>query len=288
MREYAENGLTLRWAEACLPGLRPGLQRAIVELPPAHPANGLRALYALDGGAEREVRGIPLGQDPVSGAQRFALDLPLPPAGSLLTWRPVGACSGREADPRRGAPPAPVAPAFAQPPGAPTPIASPDARFRFDTEFLARVTAPLDRHPTVVGETPDGLRIIYSLGEGATLRGPRLNGSITHVGGDWMLVRRDGIGISDIRVLIRTTDGAVITGEYGGVVDFGPDGYARMAAGGGPAQATVQQVPRYVTAAAPYLWLNRLQCVAVGRVTLATLLVEYDLYGLRSRAAVAA
>ena len=43
--------------------------------------------------------------------------------------------------------------------------------------------------------------------------------------------------------------------------------------------------PRYVTAAPQLRWLNRLQCVGLGRVTLATLIVEYDLYAMRSRAA---
>ena len=33
-------------------------------------------------------------------------------------------------------------------------------------------------------------------------------------------------------------------------------------------------------------WLNEVQCVGLGRVTMATLLVEYDLYAMRSFAAV--
>ncbi len=53
-----------------------------------------------------------------------------------------------------------------------------------------------------------------------------------------MLVRRDGIGLSQFRVLIRTVDGALVIGEYGGVVDFGPEGYQALAAGTGPDAAT--------------------------------------------------
>ena len=128
------------------------------------------------------------------------------------------------------------------------------------------------------------IKILF-LGKGGTVRGSRLNGEIEHAGGDWMLVRRDGIGLSEIQVLIRTPDGAVAMGEYGGVVDFGADGYAALAAGRGPERAAVQLTPRYVTAAPQLRWLNRLQCLGLGRVTLATLIVEYDLYAMRSRAA---
>lgn len=272
MAEHAENGLTLRWAEALIAGPLPGTRRAIVEMLPAHPANMVHALFSLDGGPEQVLRGFLLGRDPRSGAQRFALDLPVPLPGSTLSWRPVGRCAGREADPGsvgRAAPPAP----------------EPAARFPYEMEFLGRVVAHLDQNPFTVGETPDGLRIVFPFGVGGTVRGPRLNGTISHRGGEWLLVRRDGIGISDIKVLIRTEDDGIILGEYGGVVDFGADGYAKLLAGSGPSQASVQLAPRYVTSAPACRWINRLQCIGLGRVTMATLLVEYDLYAMRSRAA---
>jgi hypothetical protein len=43
--------------------------------------------------------------------------------------------------------------------------------------------------------------------------------------------------------------------------------------------------PRFVTSSASLNWLNGLQCIGLGRVTLATLLVEYDVYAMRSLAA---
>ncbi|TCZ63185.1 DUF3237 domain-containing protein [Roseicella aquatilis] len=272
MPEHAENGLLLRWAEALLAGPLPGRRRAIVEMLPAHPANRVQALFRLDGGPEQALRGFLLGRDPRSGAQRFALDLPAPPPGGTLSWRPVGRCAGREADPGRAAEAAPPAP-------------TPAERFPYAMEFLGRVTAHLDQNPFAVGETPDGLRIVFPLGVGGTVRGPRLNGTISHAGGDWMLVRRDGVGISDINVLVRTDGGDIILGEYGGVVDFGADGYAQLVAGTGPRQAAVQLAPRWVTSASASRWINRLQCIGLGRVTMATLVVEYDLYAMRSRAA---
>ena len=62
-----------------------------------------------------------------------------------------------------------------------------------------------------------------------------------------MLVRPDGVGLSEVRVLIRADNGAIVMGEYGGVVDFGADGYEALAKGRGPARAAVQLAPRYLT-----------------------------------------
>ena len=152
-------------------------------------------------------------------------------------------------------------------------------------ELLTRVTAPLVRPPVVIGETAEGLRITFQLAKGATVRGPRLNGSILHSGGDWMLVRRDGVGLSEARIVIQTDHGGLVMGEYGGVVDFGLDGHELLMTGRGPKEASVQMTPRFVTSQASLDWLNRLQCIALGRVTMSTLLVEYDVYSMRARAA---
>ena len=112
-------------------------------------------------------------------------------------------------------------------------------RFPYDLTFLARVTAPLDQNPYAIGMTPDGLRIVFPLGDGD--RGPHFNGKIDHVGGDWMRVRDDGIGVTDIHALIRTDDGATILSEYSGFVYFGPDG--QKAAGRRQPAATGQPGP---------------------------------------------
>lgn len=289
MAEYSENGLTLRWeAPDFVSGGPYGSgARVVVAVRPAHPANVVRAVYTVDDGAPRSALGfrLPAPLRP-GGEELFAVDLPRSPGGARLAFVPMLSRLGREADPRRGGfPLAPIVqPPAAAPPeeGAPQPASRP---FDFSMELLGRVTARLENPPVPVGETIDGLHIVFPLASGGTVTGPRLNGRIEHAGGDWMLVRRDGIGISEIRVLIETRDGAVAVGSYGGVVDFGEDGYARMAAGRGPERASVQLAPRYVTSAPELLWLNRLQCIGLGRVTLATKIVEYDLYATRSLAA---
>ena len=72
-------------------------------------------------------------------------------------------------------------------------------------------------------------------------------------------------------------------GEYGGIVDFGADGY-RSARRPWPCAGAVRLAPHYLTAdASPTL----AQSPAVHRRRSrhhGTLLVEYDLYAMRSRA----
>jgi hypothetical protein len=137
--------------------------------------------------------------------------------------------------------------------------------------------------PDPVGETPDGLRMKFLLGSGGYVHGPALTGEIVPVGGDWMRIRPDGVGIAEIHALIKPVGGGIILTEYSGIVDFGPDGYRLLASGGGPKRAALRFAPRYLTASPSFSWINRLQCLGVGEVNLERYVVEYDLYAFRSK-----
>jgi len=100
------------------------------------------------------------------------------------------------------------------------------------------------------------------------------------VGGDWLLIRTDGIGIVDVRLTLKTDDDALIYMAYTGVLDLGPDGYSRFLAGEMPATFPVRTAPRFHTGSSDYLWLNRLQCIGVGQADLTTACVTYDVYSL--------
>jgi hypothetical protein len=288
MTEYSERGLTVRWdaPDLVLSERQPPGSLVIVAARPAHPSNVVTALYTVNGGVARIARGRRLAAAPRSnGEELFAIELPPRANSGRVAFVPILSCEGRQADPRRGGIPLTtlVQPATALGAAGITIPQSTPRPFGYTMELLARVTVQLEKPPQVVGETPDGLHIVFPMGKGGTVSGPRLNGEIEHAGGDWIFVRRDGIGLSEIRVLLRTPDGAVAIGEYGGVVDFGADGYAALAAGRGPERAAVQLTPRFLTAAPQLQWLNRLQCMGLGRVTLATLTVEYDLYAFGSK-----
>jgi Protein of unknown function (DUF3237) len=289
MTNYSEKGLSLRWdAPDLVPsGWQGPGPRIVVAARPPHPSNVVTVVYTVNGGATCVARGYRMQLAPrPDGEEWFAVHLPPQADCAVMAFVPILSCSGREADPRRGGysltqvmePPVPAALRIADPP---RPAGQPLA---YAMELLTRITAPLVRPPVVIGETAEGLRIAFQLAKGATARGPRLNGSILH-SGDWMLVRRDGIGLPGARIIIETDQGGLIMGEYGGVVDFGLDGHELLMTGRGPKEAAVQMTPRFVTSEASLDWLNRLQCIAVGRVTMSTLLVEYDVYSVRSRAA---
>lgn len=154
--------------------------------------------------------------------------------------------------------------------------------FDYTLEHICSYTATLRQPFEVIGPTPTGLRInAYVTGGEAT--GPRIRGRVLSVGGDWLTVRPDGVGLLDVRATMETHDGALIFAEYSGVMDLGEHGHGRALAGDLPARAAIQAVPRFLTAHPAYLWLNRLQCVSVGEADLATSTVSYDTYAVRSR-----
>jgi hypothetical protein len=297
MAQYSENGLTLRWDAPDLVASesQPLGHRVIVAARPPHPSNVVTALYTIDGGAARVVRGYRLGAPLRLGEEElFALDLPLQTDAGRIAFVPILSCSGRQADPRRGGfSPTPLSASPLHPaalgavegglPRGGHVAPSHPARFAFEPEFLFRATAPVSCDPDPVGETPDGLRMKFLLGSGGYVQGPALTGEIVPVGGDWMRIRPDGVGIAEIHALIKPVGGGIILTEYSGVVDFGPDGYRLLASGGGPKRAALRFAPRYLTASPSFSWINRLQCLGVGEVNLERYVVEYDLYAFRSK-----
>lgn len=273
MAEFSHQGLNLFWADP----LDQLGRRVEVLAGPASPANMLRLVCRVGDGPEQAVQAWPVGVDPESGMQVFAADLPESTLGQAVNWRPVLQNGIKRADP--GVHALPVAAAVPAPPKGPE-----KAPFAVDATFVARVTVPLAKPPITVGDTPDGLRIIYPLGPGGTVKGPHIDGTVEHLGGDWMRVRDDGVGIVGVRALVTTSDGAKLIAEYSGVADFGPDGHSALIVGKPPDQVPIQLTPRFLTSDAKWSWVNRLQCIGIGHVTMSSLLVEYDLYALGLKA----
>ncbi len=116
---------------------------------------------------------------------------------------------------------------------------------------------------------------------GGEVTGPRLQGRVRAVGGDWLTIRRDGVGILDVRATIETHDGALIYVAYSGVGDLGADGYKKFLAGDPPKVLKLRTTPRLSCAHPDYAWVNRLQYVNIGEVDFATYSVAYDMYALR-------
>ncbi len=79
----------------------------------------------------------------------------------------------------------------------------------------------------VIGPLPEGIRVNFYV-TGGEVEGPMVKGQVLPVGGDWLTIRSDGIGILDVRATFQTHDGALIYATYSGVADLGADGYQKF------------------------------------------------------------
>jgi hypothetical protein len=115
-----------------------------------------------------------------------------------------------------------------------------------------------------VGPTPHGTRTIASIG-GGTFEGERLRGTVVD-GGDWTLLRSDGVLELDLRVTLRTDDGALIRLASFGLRHGPPEVLAALARGEtvDPASYYFRTTPHFETSAPRYLFLNRILAVASG------------------------
>jgi hypothetical protein len=157
-------------------------------------------------------------------------------------------------------------------------VVSAQSRWAWDARFLGSFRALFRKE--LVGETPDGLRINWLVTEGA-LAGPGLDAVVLPGAVDWMRIRRDGIGIVNVHACLETRDHVRIYCTYGGIVDLGPDGYARVLHDDCDQLAPVVVTPTCSTADPRLEWLNRAQCIGVGRVDVRALRIEFDLYLLK-------
>jgi hypothetical protein len=136
--------------------------------------------------------------------------------------------------------------------------------------------------PEVIGPGPEGIRTNFYV-TGGEVSGAKVQGKFRPVGGDWLTVRNDGVGILDVRATIETHDGALIYAAYSGVGDLGEDGYGKFLKGELPKTVPLRIVPRFQTAHPAYTWLNRLQCLGIGEVNLEKSAVHYDVYAVREK-----
>jgi hypothetical protein len=133
-----------------------------------------------------------------------------------------------------------------------------------ETEFLLRVTLEVPRIADL-GATPYGHRRIAEVTGGA-FEGPKLKGRALGGGGDWLLMRNDGILQLDVRVTLETDDGALIYMTYAGLRHGPADVMARLNAGEAvdPSEYYFRTAPRFETASTKYAWLNGIICVGTG------------------------
>jgi hypothetical protein len=146
---------------------------------------------------------------------------------------------------------------------------------------LEHVTSVVARFgaPEVIGAVPEGYLANYYV-TGGELLGPKITGKVLPVGGDWFTVRKDGVGVLNVRLTFETDDGALIYNHYYGSSYLGPDGYKHAIEGAEPSGdgLDLRTCPRFQTAHPDYQWLNTAFFLGIGRSYIDLNTVKYDIY----------
>ena len=123
--------------------------------------------------------------------------------------------------------------------------------------------------PRLVGPGPYGNRWVFDV-KGGTFKFHEsgMTGTLRPSGGDWMLVGQDNVGRLDVRVMLETTDEALIYMQFRGVLELN-DLVAAAASGTREPEfedAYFVTQPRFETGDTRYAWLNRSVGLAEGKV----------------------
>ncbi|HEV8316129.1 MAG TPA: DUF3237 domain-containing protein [Vicinamibacterales bacterium] len=132
-------------------------------------------------------------------------------------------------------------------------------------EYLGTLRAETGTR-TVVENGPQGTRTIVQV-VGGRFEGPRLKASVEGPAGDWITNRADGTYRLDVRLTLRTDDGALILVTYNGIGQTTATG------------ASLRTAPLFETGDSRYTWLTRLQAIGVGERVGTT--VKYEIYALK-------
>ena len=123
-----------------------------------------------------------------------------------------------------------------------------------------------------IGTGPSGDRSIGEI-RSATVDGERLKATLAGpAAADW-LVRTGAVGVIDARMTLRTADGALIYMQYGGRLDV-----SNPAAG-----LTAYVAPVFETGDERYTWLNRIQAVGKGKLSVSAdgANLDYEFFEIR-------
>lgn len=141
----------------------------------------------------------------------------------------------------------------------------PDALISLRTQplFVMRLDVrPIQTVGAPAGDAQRRVGVVF----GGSFVGERLSGTVLDGGNDWQTVRGDGAVALDVRLLLRTGDGALIGMTYRGLRHGQADIVARIERGEvvDPATHYFRIVPFFETASPRYGWLNRIIGIGVG------------------------
>lgn len=136
-------------------------------------------------------------------------------------------------------------------------------------EHLGTLTAVTRKAPRVtVPGGPAGTRSVVTV-TSAHFVGPRITADMVPgtAAGDWLTVRPNGTAQLDVRLCLRTDDGADVFVQYHGLAVTDSEG-----------ASSIRTAPRFETGDERYAWLNDTFVVGVGNTTDDG--VSYELYAL--------
>jgi hypothetical protein len=166
--------------------------------------------------------------------------------------------------------------------------------------YLFSYDANLEMRREEIGFVPGGVRVnifakpsetrVYHVARERTAAGAKaIEGSVLWAA-DWALIRNDDIGFLDVRLMIKTDDGAVIYSWYDGMFPTGERGFRRlisedppMGTENSPFFTSVYISPRYETSHPEYAWLTKYQCIGFGRIKVIKSVVRsasFDIYAM--------
>ena len=116
-----------------------------------------------------------------------------------------------------------------------------------------------------LGTVAHGTRSIVPV-TGGEFEGPLLRGRVLPGGGDWLLLRGDGVLELDLRITLETDDHALIYMTFQGLRHGPADAIAALGRGEvvNPASYYFRTLPRFETSAERYAFLNRMITVGSG------------------------
>src|SRR5215467_13362125 len=119
--------------------------------------------------------------------------------------------------------------------------------------------------PQRLGAAPLGTRVIAPIA-GGSFEGPQLRGKVLPGGGDWTLLRPDGVLELDLRITLEADDGALIYMTSFGLRHGPPEVLAALARGESvdPSKYYFRTALRFETSAPKYAFLNRLIAISSG------------------------
>src|SRR5436190_3021630 len=116
-----------------------------------------------------------------------------------------------------------------------------------------------------IGAVPHGTRVTAPIASGH-FEGPRLRGKVLPGGGDWTLLRGDGVLELDLRLTLETDDGALIHMTSFGVRHGPPEALAALSRGEAvdPSTYYFRTAPRFEASSTQYAFLNTVIAISAG------------------------